>query len=603
MDDEQRKHLLALRQTYVRRLRVLETQAAIAGPDTRPAVIIEMEDVQAEIAELEQQLGTTAQPGTSPSARIFQVPHRRNPNFTGREEMLTALRTALTSGQPAALTQAIYGLGGIGKTQLAIEYAYRHRADYPVVWWIRSEEPTALAADYAGLVERLNLPEQRETEQAVVVEAVRRWLDEHTDWLLIFDNATEPAAVEPYLPYSSTGHILLTSRYPVWSELATAVRVAVLPNDEAVALLLKRTGQTNRTAAEQIVALLGALPLALAQAGSYIVETSCSLADYVKLFQVHHRELLAEGRPMQYPETVTTTWSLALTQVRQQTPVAADVLSFCKFLAPDAIPLDLLRTTEVQLPEPLATVAADTFALNQAITALRRYSLVERTGDTLTVHRLVQAVGREQLEPEQQQAWAGLAVQLVKTAFPYDSDDFRTWHACAQLLPHALAASGYAEQFNVVPTAVAQLLNQVAGYFFSRAEFATAKTFFERVLAITEAAYGPDHPYVGIQLSNLGTVLQRLGQLHEAKAALERALAITEAAYGPDHPSVGTTLNNLGTLLQELGQLHEAKAAQERAMAITEAALGRGHPNTKMISQNLSQVEQLINTRATPDSE
>jgi hypothetical protein len=124
------------------------------------------------------------------------------------------------------------------------------------------------------------------------------------------------------------------------------------------------------------------------------------LADYVKVFRTHQAELLAQGRPMQYSATITTAWSLALDQIRQQTPLAADVLSLCAYLAPDAIPLDLLRTTEVQLPEPLATLAADTFALNRAIAALRRYSLVERIEDTLTVHRLVQAIGREQLEPE-----------------------------------------------------------------------------------------------------------------------------------------------------------------------------------------------------------
>src|SRR5262245_40879160 len=178
---------------------------------------------------------------------------------------------------------------------------------------------------------------------------------------------------------------------------------------------------------------------------------------------------------VQYSATVTTTWSLALTQVRQQTAVAADVLSLCKFLAPDAIPLDLLRTTKVQLPERLATVAVDELALNQAIAALRRYSLVERDSDTVMVHRLVQVVGREQLEPDQQRTWASLAVQLVYAAFPPNSDDFRTWSECAKLLPHALAATEHAEQLAVVPNDVADLLNQVGGYFRGRAEFDAAK--------------------------------------------------------------------------------------------------------------------------------
>jgi tetratricopeptide repeat protein/AAA domain-containing protein len=515
--------------------------------------------------------------------------------------LLTALRAALTSGQPAALTQAIYGLGGIGKTQLATEYAYRHRADYPLVCWIRAEEPTTLAADYARLAQSLKLPERGTTEQALVVEAVRAWLERHADWLLIFDNATDPTSIEPYLPYSS-GHVLITSRCSAWGELATPLRVAVLPNDQAVAFLLKRTGKIDRTAAEQIVALLDALPLALAQAASYIVETSCSLADYVQLFGAHQHELLAHGRPMQYSATVTTTWSLALTQVRQQTPVAADVLSLCTYLAPDAIPLDLLHTTEVQLPKPLATVVQDTLALNQAIAALLRYSLVERTGDTLTVHRLAQAVGREQLEPEQQQAWATRAVQLVTAAFPDDSNDFRTWSRCAQLLPHALAATEYAEQLTVVPNDIGHLLARIGNYLSARGEYGAAKAAYERDLKISEAALGPDHPEVGTCLSNLGTVLHELGQLHEAKEVLKCALKISEAALGPDHPHVGTRLSNLGAALRNLGQLQEARAAHERDLKITEAAYGPDHPTTTRRRAHLSQVEQQLNTRPSPDT-
>jgi tetratricopeptide (TPR) repeat protein len=591
MDHEERDHLQALRQSHLRRLRVLEEQAALSGKDTRAEIQIEIEDLKLQIAQLDQQLGAaTAEPITFPSSRIFQIPHRRNPNFTGREDLLAALCAALTSGQPAALTQAIYGLGGIGKTQLAVEYAYRHAPEYSLVWWVRAEEPTTLAADYARLAQRLNLRERTASEQAIVVDAVRAWLEQRPDWLLILDNATDLTSIEPYLPRSSTGHILITSRYPDWGEIAAPLQVAVLPNNEAIALLLKRTGQTDRLAAEQIVNLVGALPLALAQAGSYIAETSCSLADYVLLFRAHQAELLAQGWSMQYSATVTTTWSLALTQVRQQTPVAADVLSLCKFLASDGIPLDLLRTTKVQLPESLAAVAADELALNQAIAALRRYSLVERTSDALSVHRLVQAIGREQLASEKRQAWAELAVQLVDVAFPNDSDDVRTWAKCARLLPHALAATAHAEQLQVATTTAARLLNNVGRYLRGRAEFTAAKAVHERALAISEATYGPDHPIVATCCNNLAMVLQDLGDLSAAKAHLERALAIHEATLGPDHHEVGTNLNNLALVLQDLGDLEGAKAHLERVLAMDEATSGPDHHEVGTDLNNLALV-------------
>jgi hypothetical protein len=163
------------------------------------------------------------------------VPHLRNPNFTGREDLLTQLRTALTSGQPAALTQALAGLGGVGKTQLATEYAYRYATEYEVVWWVRAEEPTTLAADFALLAHELELPEQNEADQAVVVAAVQRWLRQHQRWLLVFDNAREPGEMRPYLPQGGGGHVLVTSRNPVWGSMAQRVPVQVLGRAEAVA--------------------------------------------------------------------------------------------------------------------------------------------------------------------------------------------------------------------------------------------------------------------------------------------------------------------------------------------------------------------------------
>ena len=199
---------------------------------------------------------------------IWNLPHRRNPNFTGRQELLDGLHQALSCGQPAALTQAIHGLGGVGKTQLAVEYAYRHGPEYSLVWWLRSEEPAALAADYAALARELNLKEKDDPNQWVVTAAVRRWLGQHGGWLLIFDNAPEPGEVAGYLPGEVLGHVLITSRNPNWGSLAAALKVPVLPREEAVDFLLHRTGQTDRQAAAQVAAALGYLPLALEQAGA-----------------------------------------------------------------------------------------------------------------------------------------------------------------------------------------------------------------------------------------------------------------------------------------------------------------------------------------------
>jgi 3-methyladenine DNA glycosylase/8-oxoguanine DNA glycosylase len=147
---------------------------------------------------------------------IWNISQHRNPNFTGRKGILKALRLALISGEPAAWKQAITSMGGVGKTQLTVEYIYRHKADYRVIWWIRSEEPATMAADYASLAVDLNLPEKESTDQTEIVKAVKRWLEHNVSWLLIFDNAQDPGEIRNYLPQGGAGHVIITSRNPYW---------------------------------------------------------------------------------------------------------------------------------------------------------------------------------------------------------------------------------------------------------------------------------------------------------------------------------------------------------------------------------------------------
>ena len=527
---------------------------------------------------------------------VWNVLLLRNPNFTGRESLLAELRAALTSGQPAALTQAIAGLGGVGKTQLAVEYAYRHAAEYDVVWWVRAEEPATLAADYAGLSGPLDLPQKDEPDQRVVVEAVRRWLGQNAGWVLVFDNVPGPAEVRGYLPQGATGHVLVTSRNPSWRGVASPLSVQVLERAESVDFLLKRTGQADEVAADALAEALGDLPLALEQAGAYVEAIQRSLSDYLRLFHDHRLELLRRGIPStDYPDTVATTWEISFQQVQQTSPAGAFLLSLCAFLAPDDIPRDLLSEGTQHLPQPLADAVADPLAFDEALASLRRYSFVEVSGGDLSVHRLVQAVARDRLAEEDRRTWAEAAVRLVDSAFPSgDTRDVRTWPECARLLPHALAAAGHAESLGVASEATGRLLNQAGGYLQGRGEFAEAKTAFERALAIDEVAFGPNHPSVATAVNNLGGVLQDLGDLTGARAAFERALAIDEAVFGPDHLNVARDVNNLGSVLQAVGDLAGARAAYERALVIDEAVFGPDHPNVARDVNNLGSVLQAV---------
>jgi hypothetical protein len=244
---------------------------------------------------------------------IWAVTRARNPHFTGRDAILDALRDRLRSGKRAAITQAVRGLGGVGKSELALEYAHRFAADYDGVAWLRSEAPSTLALDYAALAEPLGLEPTRELDRTV--SAVRRALSDRGTFLLVFDNAEDPAALEPFLPHGDGRHVLITTRAQSFGAAETT-SIDTLSPDEAETFLLERTGQNDRDAARRVAALLGELPLALEQAAAYIEASAVTLADYARLLEAHGLDLVERGKDYRYAKTIGTTWSLAIEALR-----------------------------------------------------------------------------------------------------------------------------------------------------------------------------------------------------------------------------------------------------------------------------------------------
>jgi tetratricopeptide (TPR) repeat protein len=558
------------------------------------------------------------------------VPLLRNPSFTGRDALLKELHRNLTEGR-VALT-AVPGMGGVGKTQLALEYAYRHAGEFDLVWWLRAEEPATLLEDFAALAEPLEIGKMGEGELAAVADAVRQALTRCDRWLLVFDNATGPDDVTDFLPRAGVGRVLITSRNPSWP-LALPLDVPVLDRNAAIAFLLEQTGHHDCNAADAVANELGDLPLALAQAVAYVTETGVGFADYLDLFRNRRQELWAEERPPAgYPATVGTT--MATDRLRAHEPLAVDLLSLCAFLAPEGIPRRLLTEHHSALPEELGAAVVEPLRLNRLVAALRRYSLVEVTGEALSFHRLVQAAARDALEHDDRRSWVTAAVALMCAGFPYDRDDPSTWAPSGALLVHALTAAAHAEETARDLKNARSLLNMSAQYLETRAEYegakagfkralklaeqtlgsddpevanyvnnvgyllrlqgdlAGAKTAFQEALVIGEKVYGPDHPQVAIYVNNLGLVLKNLGDLAGARAAYTRALAIDEKSFGPDHPNVAVRVNNLGLVLADLGDLEGARAAAERALAIDENSFGPDHPNVARDMNNLGHVLQ-----------
>ena len=301
-------------------------------------------------------------PGGLPE--IFHIPHQRNPNFTGREELLGRLRKALNGEKAAALTQAaqaIHGLGGVGKTQLALEYAYRYASAYSLIWWLRSERPESLNAGFEALGKRLGaVPEEGRAEQSEVVEAVRTELEQRTGWLLVFDNARRPDEIRPYLPRGSAGHVIVTSRYSAWGGVAKPLPVKVWEPEESVRFLLSRTGEADETAARDLAKELGQLPPALEQAAAYIERAGQTLAGYLGLFRRRKLKLFQAGVPgSDENATVTTTWEISFQEIAAAQPAAAALMNLCAFLAPDDIPVQMIVDGAERLPDELAAAVQD----------------------------------------------------------------------------------------------------------------------------------------------------------------------------------------------------------------------------------------------------
>jgi tetratricopeptide (TPR) repeat protein len=532
---------------------------------------------------------TRPTPSAFSGATIFSVPYPRNPNFTGRDRLLDSLHRSLTSDTPASRVQAVYGMGGVGKSHLALEYAHRYRDDYGLVWWIPSEDPATASLHLAKLASRLGVRTPGEVNPEAVRESLLRELAARNDWLLVFDNAQSPDDIAPFVPPERTGSVLITSRNPNWGSLAQAFCLRVLDRADSIAFLQRRTGLSNADgSAGKLAQALGDLPLALEQAGATIEQTRITFSDYLTRYEGHWAELLQSGRtPGDYPDTIAMTWELAFREVSRDTPVAAALLNLCSYLAPVEIPRSLLNETAHSLPRPLSTTVGDPVGLDALVARLHRYSLVEATDKTISLHRLVAALVRDRLPPAQRENWCDVALRMLQGSFDYEENSSTSWAKCAALLPHALTVARHAELLGVSSEIVSKLLNEVGQYLHHIGRYREARGVLERALAQHEKAYGDDNPRRAAIVNNLGRVLRRLGHLEEARAHFEAALAVDQAAYGDTHAHVAEIVNNYGTVMHIAGEIEQARDQFEWALAVCEMHFGSDHPKVATVMNNL----------------
>jgi len=542
--------------------------------------------------------------------------------LAGREELLAELdaRLAGPPGHPGPRLVALCGMGGAGKTSVAVEYAHRHLAGVGVCWQFAAEDPAVLAAEFAVLAAQLGAREVMDARDPVAsVHAVLARAG--AGWLLVFDNVPDRASVEAFVPPAGPGRMLITTQNQHWPP-GQALQVPVLDPEVAADFLVIRTGDPDRAAARGLAAELGGLPLALEQAAAYMQATGTTLARYLPLFRDRQADLLARGEASGHPADVAATLGLALSRLAEEAPAAAGLMRLLAFLAPEPVPLALLLASEQaagRLGPEVADVAGpllgDPVAAGDAITALRRYSLVTPAGDGLVlVHRLVQAITRAQLPAEAADQWEQAAAALVDAAVPADAQRPVAWPVCAVLLPHALAvldltrggmwqiaqSLGYSGSYPAARDLFQLIVNAhrdsdadgpehsdtlAARYHLARwtgeaGDAAGARDQFAALLPIRERVLGSEHP------STLGTrheLARWTGHAGDAAGARDQfaaLLPIRERVQGPEHPDTLTTRHQLAYWTGEAGDAAGARDQFAALLPIRERVQGSEHPDT-----------------------
>ena len=520
-----------------------------------------------------------------PPPRPFVGVPPRLPNFTGRGAELDRLDAILMGDRAAPETRigrvAVHGLGGVGKSALAVEYAFRCRDLYAGVWWCPAETRIGLLTSLAQLAKDLKAIAAEEADIEKAAKAgLQRLAEQRATYLLLYDNVASPEDIADLLP-AAGACLLVTSRFSDWSDWAAEVPLDVLPLADAGAFLEARGERHDGAGAEVLGKALGRLPLALDHAAAYCKRTQMPFADYA----VNAEGLIATvPRGVSYPRSVVVTFDLAIAEAAKQHRAAEPLMDFLAQCAPDRIPMLLLEGAMGDEAERLGALLA-----LADVSLVKRDPFVDGTA-AVTVHRLVQTVARARAEAKgtANSAADRLASRLA-TIYPGDGHaNPGVWPLCTQLTPHVLAQHDIDVSDAAASLECAELQTRVAGYLYGRGAYSRARSLCERALAIREKALGPEHPDTGACLDNLAVVLRDQGEFAAARPLCERALAIAEKALGHEHPATAICLNSFALLLQAQGDFAAARPLYQRALAIAEKALGPEHPATGQSLNNLA---------------
>jgi tetratricopeptide (TPR) repeat protein len=564
------------------------------------------------------------------------VPYDRNEQFTGRVEVLRALTNMLHEEVPTKYNHrvALFGMGGVGKTQTAISYVYTNKERYEMIFWISAASEATLLSGYQDIAKCTECTTA--TDPKVVAKAVLRWLQSQKNWLIIIDNLDHIEIVKDYLPDRAPDkHTLITTRNPNAQGIpARGLEIPLPGTDESIEMLCTLSEMDidiYKEEAQQVAEELGFLPLALDQAASYVREVTNSFSKYLAMYQKHAKELrkwVADGN-RQYKYSVANTWSMSLEFVSQQKPQIAHLFECLSFLNPDGTLVEFLESGKDAFSDDVREIVSDPIKLQRALLSLEKFSLIRwsREHSTISIHRLIQAAVQDEMTECIWNSCASTVVKICDIAFPqkvtnetrllcrrYQSQtvapllrigklpskknagvckriggfltDEGKYKEGEQLYEQALfiyCLLNNAEHTDVLSTRIA-----LGGNAWRSGSILKAIEQLQPTVATSTRLLGEEHSCTLQGMNNLAVTYLKQGRWIDAAELQEKTLRIRERVLGEDHPDTLSSMNNLAIAYRNQGRWIEAAELQEKTLRIRERVLGEDHPNTLSSMNNLA---------------
>lgn len=519
--------------------------------------------------------------------RVWGTLPPRNQNFTGRNELLDLLEQRLREGTTTVLPEAIHGMGGVGKTQLAIEYAYRHQSEYDIVWWIPSERPGQIGQSLVELAKRLGLVTTSEAN--IATPAVREALREgrpYSRWLLIFDNADSPEQVRPYFPTGGTGTILVTSRNRRWGLVGGALEVDVFTREESKELLRGSGPELAEEEADALAEALGDLPLALVQAAAWRAETGMPASEYLRLFESKRNELLETAPPPDYQLPVAAAWNVSLDHLETRSPGALRLLQLCSYFSPDPISRQILSGPgyNTDFPE-LDAALNDPMKLARAIREINRYSLarIDHRTNSIEMHRLVQHVLINRMSPEEQNRMREGAHALMASADPRTPTNPESWPRYAELYTHVIASGAITSE----QPWVRQLVMNIARYLYYWGDHDVSLDFSETAWNTWVDTFGEEDVQTLLMGRWLVFVYTMVGRYSDASTLVERLRADFERISSPDSEETLDIIQAEAAVRRIQGRFLDGAELDRVAYERAQRAFGEDDPASLNTAHNL----------------